>query len=62
MFTKVIVGYDGSEQGRDALCLGEEALMARDGELVVCCVNYYQTLSARIDPTEPRVDTFSIPS
>jgi nucleotide-binding universal stress UspA family protein len=55
MFAKVIVGYDGSKQGRDALCLGE-ALTARDGELIVCCVNHYQALSARIDPTEPRVD------
>jgi nucleotide-binding universal stress UspA family protein len=55
MFAKVIVGYDGSEQGRDALSLGE-ALTARDGELIVCCVNHYQALSARIDPTEPRID------
>ena len=55
MFAKVIVGYDGSERGRDALCLGE-ALTASDGELIVCCVNHYQALSARVDPTEPRVD------
>jgi nucleotide-binding universal stress UspA family protein len=55
MFSKVIVGYDGSEQARDALCLGE-ALTARDGELIVCCVHRFHALSARIDPTEPRVD------
>jgi nucleotide-binding universal stress UspA family protein len=55
MFATLIVGYHGSEQGRDALCLGE-ALTARDGELIVCRVNHYQALSARIDATEPRVD------
>jgi nucleotide-binding universal stress UspA family protein len=55
MFRKVIVGYDGSEQARDALCLGE-VLTARDGELIVCCVHRVHALSARIDPTEPRVD------
>jgi len=54
MFNRVIVAFDGSERALDALFLAE-ALTASDGELVVCCVYHYETLSARIDPTEPRV-------
>ena len=38
MFSKVIVGFDGSEQARDALMLGA-TLADRDGELIVCCVH-----------------------
>ncbi len=55
MFGKVIVGFDGSEQARDALMLGA-TLVDRDGELVVCCVHRLKALSARIDPTTPRLD------
>ena len=55
MFSKVIVGFDGSEQARDALALAA-ALTARDGELTVCCVHHLESLAARIDPTEPRLD------
>ncbi len=54
MFSKVIVGFDGSEQARDALALGA-ALTACDGELTVCCVHHLASLAARIDPTEPRL-------
>lgn len=55
MFGKVIVGFDGSEQARDALMLGA-ALAARDGELMVCCVHRLKALSARVDPASPRLD------
>jgi nucleotide-binding universal stress UspA family protein len=55
MFSKVIVGFDGSEQARDALSLAV-ALTARDGELVVCCVHHFKTLSAHLDPAEPHLD------
>ncbi len=55
MFSKVIVGFDGSEQGRDALSLAA-ALTARDGELTVCCVHRFKMLSARVDPTAPHLD------
>jgi len=55
MFDKVIVGFDGSEQARRALSLAS-ALTAPGGELVVCCVHRFDTLSARIDPTEPRLE------
>jgi nucleotide-binding universal stress UspA family protein len=55
MFRKVIVGFDGSEQARDALSLGA-VLSARDGELIACCVHHFKALSARIDPMEPPVD------
>jgi nucleotide-binding universal stress UspA family protein len=55
MFEKVIVGFDGSDRALDALLLGQ-ALTASGGEMIVCCVHRFQSLSARVDPTEPRVD------
>jgi nucleotide-binding universal stress UspA family protein len=55
IFHSVIVGFDGSEQARDALALGA-ALTAADGELLVCCVHRFNMLSAQIDITEPRLD------
>jgi nucleotide-binding universal stress UspA family protein len=55
MFRKVIVGFDGSERGLDALMLGQ-TLTAPEGDLIVCCVHHLQPLSARIDPTEPTID------
>ena len=55
MFRKVIVGFDGSDRALDALLLGRK-LTASDGELIVCCVHHFHSLSARIDPTEPRID------
>jgi nucleotide-binding universal stress UspA family protein len=55
MFHKVIVGFDGSEQARDALVLGA-ILTASDGELVVCCVHRFGTLSARVEPSAPDLD------
>ena len=55
MFRKVIVGFDGSERGLDALMLGQR-LTAPEGDLIVCCVHHLQPLSARIDPTEPTID------
>ncbi len=55
MFSKVILGFDGSEQARDALALAA-ALTARDGELTVCCVHHLESLAARVDPTEPRLN------
>jgi nucleotide-binding universal stress UspA family protein len=55
MFHKVIAGFDGSDRGLDALSLGL-ALTASEGELIVCCVHRFRSLSARIDPTEPSMD------
>jgi len=55
MFQKVIVGFDGGEHARDALALGV-VLTAPGGELIVCCVHHFKSLSARADPTEPRLD------
>jgi len=55
MFRKVIVGFDGGDRGLDALLLGQ-ALAASEGELIVCCVNHFRLLPARIDPTEPNID------
>jgi nucleotide-binding universal stress UspA family protein len=55
MFATVIVGFDGRDQGRDALALGC-SLTAPDGELVVCCVHRLDGLSSRIDPVEPQFD------
>ncbi len=55
MFRRVIVGFDGSDRALDALLLGQ-TLTASEGELIVCCVHHFQSLSARIDPTEPSID------
>ena len=55
MFAKVIVGFDGSDQARDALALSER-LTAPDGELIVCCVHHFKGLSSHVDPAEPRLD------
>jgi nucleotide-binding universal stress UspA family protein len=55
MFHRVLVGFDGSEQARDALALGG-TLLGGDGELFACCVHRLDTLSARVDPVEPRLD------
>jgi nucleotide-binding universal stress UspA family protein len=55
MFHKVIVAFDGSEQARDALVLGA-TLTASDGELIVCCVHRFRTLSARVEPSAPDLD------
>jgi nucleotide-binding universal stress UspA family protein len=49
------VGFDGSEQARDALALGA-ALAASDGELIVCCVHRFGTLAARVEPSAPDLD------
>ncbi len=54
MFDRVIVGFDGSERARDALVLAD-ALTSADGEVIVCSVHHFDALSARIDPTEPRL-------
>jgi nucleotide-binding universal stress UspA family protein len=58
MFHKVIVGFDGSEQAHDALALGG-VLTAPEGELIVCSVHRFETLSARLDPAEPSLDRAS---
>lgn len=58
MFEKVMVGFDGSDRGLDALALGE-ILAAADGKLLVCCVHHFKGLSARIDQSEPRPDEAS---
>jgi nucleotide-binding universal stress UspA family protein len=55
MFKQVLVGFDGSAQAHNALVLAER-LTAADGELVVCCVHRFDTVSARLDPVEPRED------
>lgn len=55
MFSKVIVGFDGSEQARDALALAT-VLTARESELTVCCVHRFKALSARVDPAAPDLD------
>ncbi len=55
MFHRVIVAFDGSEQARDALMLGA-ALTASDGELIVCCVHRFRTLTTRVEPGSPNLD------
>ncbi len=55
MFCNVLVGFDGSPQAYDALSLAT-ALTAANGSLTACCVHHPETVSGRLDPTEPRLD------
>ncbi len=55
MFRSTIVGYDGSRRAQDALALAA-ALSSRSGGVTACCAHHPQTVAARIDPTEPRLD------
>lgn len=51
MFTKAIVGFDGSERALDALALAE-SLISRDGELVICHARVKRWFGSK--PTEHR--------
>ncbi len=55
MFSRVLVGFDGSPRGRGALALAA-ALAGRDGEVIVCTVQHPRTASSRVDPSAPRLD------
>jgi nucleotide-binding universal stress UspA family protein len=55
MFSRVLVGFDGSPRGRGALALAA-ALTARDGEVIVCTVQHPRTAHSRVDPSAPRLD------
>lgn len=55
IFTKILVGLDGTEHGMDALALAQD-LLAPDGEILACCIHRYRGLSAWLDPTAPRID------
>lgn len=55
MFSRVLVGFDGSPHGEAALALAA-ALTARDGEVIVCCVQSPRTAAGRLDPSTPRLD------
>jgi nucleotide-binding universal stress UspA family protein len=45
-----IAGYDGSEQGRDAVALGEALAGSLDAQLVVACVHPPQPRTSAIGP------------
>ncbi len=55
LFSRVMVGFDGSEQAYDALSLGE-ALTPDNGELIICCVHRFKGPTARVDVTGPHLD------
>jgi nucleotide-binding universal stress UspA family protein len=55
IFSRVVVGFEGSDRSRDALVLGG-ALAGADCQLIACSVHRFNTLSARVDPSEPRLD------
>ncbi len=55
LFSRVMVGFDGSQRARDALSLGK-ALTADHGELIICCVHRLRGPSARVDVTGPHLD------
>ena len=55
MFSKVIVGFDGSEQRVTRSRWPWPSPLA-DGELTVCWVHHLESLAARVDPKEPRLD------
>ena len=48
MSSKILVGYDGSDRGRDALALARLLADRTNGELVVACVYPFEPLSSRI--------------
>jgi nucleotide-binding universal stress UspA family protein len=53
---RVLVGYDGSEQGRDALSLGTAIADAGDAELIVACVYEPESVFDGGDRYMPGVD------
>jgi nucleotide-binding universal stress UspA family protein len=53
---RVLVGFDGSAQGRDALSLGEAIADAEDSELVVACVYEPESVFDGGDRYMPGVD------
>lgn len=58
MFSRVLVGFDGSPHGRGAIALAA-ALTERDGEVIVCSVQHSRTAGNRVDPSAPRLDLSS---
>jgi len=50
MYSKIIVGYDGSDQAKDALAFGKELADATDAELLVAGVFVIYPTRAGIDP------------
>jgi nucleotide-binding universal stress UspA family protein len=49
MYTDVIIGYDGSASGRDALALGRRLARATAAETTVLCVHPYQALTSDVE-------------
>ncbi len=49
MYTDVIIGYDGSPSGRDALALGRRLARATAAETTVLCVHPYQALTSDVE-------------
>lgn len=58
MFSRVLVGFDGSPRGRGALALAV-ALTARDGEVIVCGVRHPRTAGGRVRLSASRPDLSS---
>jgi nucleotide-binding universal stress UspA family protein len=54
MLSTVLIGFDGSDRGRDALALGR-ALAATDGEIVIVCV--YPSVLLLVDSVELASET-----
>src|SRR6185436_13558401 len=49
MYTDVIIGYDGSASGRDALALSRRLARATAAETTVLCVHPYQALTSDVE-------------
>lgn len=52
MHGKIVIGWDGSEQGRDALDLGLRLAAATDAKLLVATVYLYAPLATAVPPGE----------
>src|SRR6187200_1500727 len=49
MYTDVIIGFDGSDSGRDALALGHRLARSIAVSTTVVCVHGYQALTADVE-------------
>jgi nucleotide-binding universal stress UspA family protein len=48
MYTDVIIGFDGSDTGFDAIALGRRLAASTDAAITVVCVHPYQALTANV--------------
>ena len=57
MYRKILVGYDDSDQAKDALALGKQLAEATGAELVVAGVFQFDPIWGGVDPRFRDADT-----